>query len=266
MTMNNLMNYPRLVADIMNNGYKVESRLGPTSELIGAQVSFIAGTMVWRPKFSCPLGFMELIQLIAGVYEPEHLQRMAPSAKMEYFSRVSAYGPRMYDGELPEVDDQQMLMSHLHKVFHEFLHIKNTRRAVIFIAKSSDAPEDMSCTLTIQLLARDGILHTVVGMRSWDVIRGLPYDIMMFGGLTLAIAKVAKLKPGCVIVNAGSLHFYHSDLELVPLERKEAIFNFKISDKASWPGLRMICKNQVGEDWRTRGMPHFIEMGDWKQL
>lgn len=278
-----LLNYPNLVNKVITCGEVVESRLGPTRELIAEQVKFTPYELVYRPRINKALGWMELIQLLAGTFSPKDIQRVAPSAKMEYFDGVSAYGPRIYNA-VPEVNPTighlDSTFEHLQitpskydtdyvqRILREVRDNPGTRRAVLFIGKSWDSPKGLSCTMTYQFLSRRGKLYGVVGMRSWDVIRGLPYDIVMFGGLLQAAARVLRLEPGYVWVNAGSLHLYESDIELVPTERRVAKYTLDLHPEALWSGVKMMCLNQVGQPWEAgpTKAPYFIKVTPWQLL
>lgn len=111
-----------------------------------------------------------------------------------------AYGPKVID-QLPYI------ISTLRRDI-------NSRQAVLTIWRERPDPasKDIPCTVAMQFLVRNGILHTIVTMRSWDVYWGLPYDIFTFSAIG---AMVASLIPGVVAlgdlhVNAGSLHLYEN--------------------------------------------------------
>src|SRR5690606_7299134 len=60
---------------------------------------------------------------------------------------------------------------------------KETRRAVLNFRGEEDVSSltnDLSCTNTIQFIARDGKLHAFTSMRSNDAIWGVPYDVFLF--------------------------------------------------------------------------------------
>jgi thymidylate synthase len=88
-----------------------------------------------------------------------------------------------------------------------------TRQAVISIWRQCP-PEtkDVPCTLTVQFLARDGFLHTVVNMRSSDVWLGLPYDFFNFSMFGNLVASALQIGVGSVTFNLGSSHLYQRDM------------------------------------------------------
>jgi thymidylate synthase len=89
-----------------------------------------------------------------------------------------------------------------------------SRQAVIQVWSAAPAAsKDIPCTLSWQLLARDGALHAVVTMRSSDIWLGAPYDFFNFSMLTSAAAGELGLATGELIFNLGSSHLYDRDRE-----------------------------------------------------
>lgn len=96
----------------------------------------------------------------------------------------------------------------------------NTREALMIYTRPSmhkDAVEngkhDFMCTVSAQVLLRDGKLYYIVTQRSCDLVTGLSFDFpwhcfvyqMMFEELK---EKYPDLEPGCIFYNVGSLHVY----------------------------------------------------------
>ena len=77
------------------------------------------------------------------------------------------------------------------------------------------AGRDIPCTLSLQWILRDRVLHCVVAMRSSDVWLGIPYDVVAFSCMSAAVAitlgpyLVDRL--GCLTIVAGSQHLYALD-------------------------------------------------------
>jgi len=92
----------------------------------------------------------------------------------------------------------------------------DSRRAVMTIYDGrSDLGRDVKdipCTLSFQFLIRDDKLNMITTMRSNDVYRGLPYDLMQFGALLCATAQVLGLQPGTYYHRVGSFHLYETDV------------------------------------------------------
>jgi len=94
----------------------------------------------------------------------------------------------------------------------------SSRRAVISIYDSSDsgAPHrDCSCLLAIQFLLRDGKLQCIVGMRSQSLACVFPYDAFLLTMIHEAMAVEISTDLGSLIIQYGSLHYYHDESALV---------------------------------------------------
>lgn len=89
-----------------------------------------------------------------------------------------------------------------------------SRQAVVQIWQPTPAPSrDIPCTLSWQLLARNGRLNAVITMRSSDIWLGLPYDFINLSQLVNGIAGELDLETGMLIFNLGSSHLYDRDRE-----------------------------------------------------
>jgi len=94
----------------------------------------------------------------------------------------------------------------------------SSRQAVISIwAPNPRDPNDLPCTLTLQFLVRDKLLHCIVNMRSSDVYLGLPNDMFVFTMMAACVLIESQLadsdgvKLGTCFVNAGSRHLYETN-------------------------------------------------------
>lgn len=203
--------YEHLLRDISQEGELVDSRIGPTYELLDQSFTFRAGSMVWRRGFSKALGWTELFQLLGGIFDPRTLTMASPKAAATgYFTEQMAYGPR--------------IQPKLARVAEILRKEPNSRRAIIQVAENNN--DEPPCTLSIHFLIRNGALKTYVSMRSWDAWLGLPYDIIMFGGLAQAVAEYLAIKAGDVTVRANSLHLYQNHVNREALLSAENIGHF----------------------------------------
>jgi len=93
-----------------------------------------------------------------------------------------------------------------------------SRRAVISLLDPNielNAIElDISCTVSLQFLIRNGKVDLIVNMRSNDVIWGLPYDFFFFSFLQELMAFELGLPIGTYYHLAGSLHIYERHYEM----------------------------------------------------
>ena len=215
------MTYYHFVNDVMNQGHWVDSRYGEMLESIGASLILPLHRIPVRPGLSYGIGWQEGLQLIAGDFDLEAIKRCAPGARHELFTAAMAYGPR--------------IRTNVENVIGAITELQSRRQAVLFIGDRIDGPtERLPCTLTMQFIETKGFLNTVVSMRSWDLIKGAPYDIMQFNMLTLAIARVLGLHAGHLVVHTGSAHIYLADREKVPIEHEERLISFDESVPKTW--------------------------------
>lgn len=115
-----------------------------------------------------------------------------------------AYGPR-FRGQVNTVLDL------LHRD-------PDSRQAIIRIFDGLDligTTKDVPCTLSLQLLLRQGKLHGVMTMRSNDLWLGFPYDFFNFSQITNSLAGELAVPVGSFTLQAGSSHIYEKDYEKV---------------------------------------------------
>lgn len=210
------MNYNKMVLDVRENGLIRDSRLGISSEIIGFQVEFETGLLFYRPKMQRRLGWVESLQMLAGVFYPSDFRLAAPGLMWEY-TVDSGYGTKLGDQIFLAID--QLKKQPL------------SRRAIVFIDSAGYAGERLRpCVSSYQfLIAADGKLYTVMSVRSWDLVSGFLYDTMAAGMISLAVADQLQIKTGGTIANAGSGHVYHKDIEegrINPLKDKLSKMTF----------------------------------------
>lgn len=96
---------------------------------------------------------------------------------------------------------------------------KFSRQAVLTIWRQRPGKsKDIPCTVAIQALIRDDLLHLVVTMRSNDIVLGFTYDVFTFSMIGKAIQLLLRdrgvdVDLGELNVNAGSLHLYEKHYE-----------------------------------------------------
>jgi thymidylate synthase len=96
---------------------------------------------------------------------------------------------------------------------------RDTRQAVLTIWRESPPPtKDVPCTVSVQWLIRDGLLHCIDTMRSNDVWLGFPYDVFNFSMLSWHVLEALRdegieVDLGTLHLNAGSHHIYEPNLE-----------------------------------------------------
>lgn len=144
----------------------------------------------------------------------------------------SAYGHRMFDDVFFDLGGARS--SQFDHVVRELKNDPHSRRAVMHINQPADlrratssGSKDVPCTMSIQLLIRNRMLHMHVLMRSNDVVWGLPYDVFSF--TCLQEAFLYQLQEAGVQVDdlggyhhtAGSLHVYDTHFGMAEEVSKE---------------------------------------------
>jgi len=224
--------YDKLIVGLSSLGDEIPSRYGTTYELRGQQVRFHSTEMVTRKGINDAIGWMELLQILAGTFDRGEIERVAPRANHELFTAHMAYGPR--------------LRWQIEPVLEKLEEDPGTRQAVLFVGKPEDGPtNEQPCTTSIQLLLRDEILDAYVSMRSWDAVKGLSYDVVCFGGLVQALAWSLGVVAGVVTVTAGSLHLYKADMIKPPITRDRSFRLDRLVVPDTWWGIRMWAEEQI---------------------
>ena len=105
----------------------------------------------------------------------------------------------------------------------KLLRDKDTRKAIIMLHTDENNvlySKDNICTIYLQFFIRDDFLILITHMRSNDIFFGLTYDIPFFTILQEIMLvhlrrKYPYLKLGTYIHNAGSMHFYEKDRNVI---------------------------------------------------
>jgi len=204
--------------------------VGQTTELRDLTFEFTPGDEFYRPGYSRKLAVLEALHLLAGTFDADHFKAVAPKVGSGMFTAQMAYGPRV--------------QPHLERVSRELVDNPHSRRAVVFVSDNGSWPPP--CTNSIQWLIRQGRLETIITMRSWDLWLGLPYDLFMFGAVSLAMAGALSLPLGRARVHAASAHLYEKHWDRV----REAVFT-TLDD--SPVGMRAGQFDLTSREWSRMG-------------
>jgi len=100
-------------------------------------------------------------------------------------------------------------------------------------------------------------------MRSLDVVLGLPVDVIMFGGLTRAMASCLGAVPGKVTITAGSAHVYRAAIVWgkVPLH-PGPVRSFALTDEQhATTNWRAWIKKAIDDaDWSWSDCPPLVQL------
>lgn len=154
-------------------------------------------------KVNVPFMLREAAWIISGSNRLEDLTPFIP--RYADFSDdgkflKGAYGPKVID-QLPYVVDA-------------IAGDVDTRQAVLTIWRERPGPSrDIPCTVAMQFLVRDDKLHSVVTMRSQDIVLGFTFDVFTFSMVAKAVQLLLlergiEVELGDLHVNAGSMHLY----------------------------------------------------------
>jgi thymidylate synthase len=241
---------PSLWWQIEQEGRSHASRMGPTYEMLDATLTFNSYSAPYRPGISRRLGLVEMLQVFSAYFDERHLKQVAPNLKYQY-TLTHAYGIKIAQ-QLPKVIEQ-LCDNH------------ETRRAMLYIGKPEDGFEvDRPCMQLVQFQIRDGLLYTSVYARSWDVLSGLPYDVLVLNGLAQLVAHFTTTAPLRTTFHVGSLHLYHEVLDQIR-ERHAEKFSiganpfgqyFKVTFPNDWDDMRNWAMDELNriDEWE-HGLP-----------
>lgn len=206
--------YDNIVSQLYTDGNIVSPRGKKTYELLNYTFALPTTSFVPRVKMNKRLAVLEGLMLVTGTFELTSIKSVAPNANLNLYWYQSDYGPRTAK-QIPRV--VELLKED-----------EDTRRAVVYFNSGSTPSEDLACTTSMQFLVRNDTLQTIVTMRSWDVVFGLPNDVIMFSMLSQAVARCIGKMPGVTFVNASSLHMYEETAHLAKSADNEQTYNIDI--------------------------------------
>ena len=209
-------------------------------------ISFQAGESVARHKFNAVLAEVEGLCLISGYTDLEAIKLAAPATfKAGYFDTPTVLYGEMYTKLVHQAIDDGSL---------------RTRRCVLFGADNQTPPDAMPCAPTIQLQIRNGgseLLITVY-QRSWDLIRGLPYNVTMWSMAATAWQELLGVEVASVHIFAANPHVYEQDLA-ADLHYNSHKTYLDVDYHARWcsdSGSQILTAREVLEAWKSHARRH----------
>ena len=143
----------------------------------------------------------------------------------------AAYGKRLRAYNMSWGCKDGTVVDQVHYAIERIAKDPNTRRAVISLwhpVQDNLESKDIACTNWLAFRLRENRLHTLVGMRSNDIIWGTPYNMIQMEHLTCLIQGSLMYRLGRVIhrgvhnVVVSSLHKYEGLYDKT-LERMAAV-------------------------------------------
>ena len=192
----------------LNHGRDAAPRGMKIKELIGYQTTtpleFPVMTIVDRK-----LGYKFMAAEAAWILSGDNRVRTI-SPYSNAISRFSDDGYFFHGAYGPAIRDQ------LHFVIDSLNADPDTRQAVLTIWRPNPRPsKDIPCTVSVQFLIRNNMLHVIDTMRSSDLWLGWPYDVFNFSMLARYVICHLNTKPdlGVLVLQAGSSHLYEQNWE-----------------------------------------------------
>ena len=147
----------------------------------------------------------------------------------------SCYGKKIFDLDIWK------------RLIFELQEDNDTRRAVLNLYEDSELglkSKDVSCTLSLQFILRNGKLDLITTMRSNDIIWGLPNDMFFFTMIQEMLSIELDVELGSYYHQINSLHIY----------------------KRHYGLMRKILKNPVYIDFEMPKMESINEVSDFIKL
>ncbi len=208
--------------------YKHCGRSGDTREILPCFLRIQDPKERWilsrSPPYNPAFGLVEFIWIITGHNESRVLNFWNPG-----LPRYSGSGPT-YHGAYGFRLRREFGLDQLQRAFSVLSKTPETRQAVLQIWKPEiDMPAwhgepvslDIPCNVMSLLKLRDGRLHWTQIMRSNDIMRGLPYNIIQFTMLQEVMAGWLGCDLGEYFHLSDSLHMYEHDLDRFSLDSAE---------------------------------------------
>lgn len=206
--------YKTFVACVKANGAKVMVGAKETKEIINAHL------FIKNPRDRIVTDQVRGLNFAFAI--AEWVSTMTGENRIEFFTKfIRSYSRFSSDGKTLDGCYGARLIKHqqIHGVIDELLRDINSRRAVMAIYEGNDlhggGGKNTPCTLNLQFFVRHSELNMIVTMRSNDVWLGLPYDAFNFTMIQEFIANQIGVPLGVYHHNAGSLHIYEENYDIV---------------------------------------------------
>ena len=196
-----------------------DARGGATHEILPCVLKIEDPRQRWilsrRPPYNPAFGLVEFIWIITGNNESRVLNYWNPD--LPKYSGVGDFYHGAYGFRLRH----EFGLDQIKRVYQALSNAPETRQAILQIWKPDrDLPAtdgrpvstDIPCNVMSLLKLRDGYLHWSQIMRSNDIMRGLPYNLIQFTLLQEVMAGWLGSKIGDYFHFSDSLHVYKKDL------------------------------------------------------
>ena len=233
----------QLMNSVVKHGYKCAPRNKLTYEMLGLTYSCPLGEVEVREGGNPAIGVIEGVGLISSAEWDvvlEALKVVVPQAieKGMFDGTMSDYAGRLA-GFPFNIDNYLDLTG---------------RQAVGIISRHGETGKNLPCTTSVQFRRRYKRLYVNVAMRSQDLFRGLPADILMWTLLGLYVCAVHNLLPGYLIFQVSAPHVYERHLERINEPTKIWKYEWGSMPLISRDELKNQLKNVTGKNWMPAGL------------
>ena len=205
---------------LMDGGCAVtsDSRLGVTKEIRQCVLSIGQPTCRWTnsrlPAINPAFAIAETVWILAGARESESINYW--NAQLPKFAGTGEIYHGAYGFRLRTHFGRDQLAN----AYSTLKHNPTSRQVVLQIwdptvdlpnAHGSPASPEIPCNVGAFLKVRDGKLDWTQIVRSNDIFRGLPYNLIQFSVLQEVIAGWLGLEVGTYTQLSDSLHLYETD-------------------------------------------------------
>ncbi len=214
---------------IQRPDYAHRGKSGDTREILRCVLRIRDPRRRWvlsrRPPYNPAFGLVEFIWIITGNNESRVVNYWNPG-----LPRYSGAGDR-YHGAYGFRLRREFGIDQIKRAFEVLANAPETRQAVLQIWKPNiDLPardgnpvsKDVPCNVMSLIKVRDGHLHWTQIMRSNDIMRGLPYNIIQFTMLQEVMAGWLECELGEYFHLSDSLHVYERDAEAFTVSPTES--------------------------------------------
>lgn len=195
-----------------------DGRGGPTHEILHAAIQLHDPRRRWvvsrQPALSVAFSVVEVIGILNGRRDSGYLNFFNPALPNYAGSGTNYHGAYGFRLRFNLGFDQ------LERAAHALRRNPEGRQIVLQIwdsakdfprADGTPVAEDIPCNVCSLLKVREGKLEWSQIMRSNDVYRGLPYNLVQFTTLQEVVAGWIGVEPGTYTHFADSLHLYQAN-------------------------------------------------------
>jgi thymidylate synthase len=240
-----------------NPDYSHDGRNGLTREILPCVLRIRDPRQRWilsrSPPYNPAFGLVEFIWILTGNNESRVVNFWNPG-----LPKYSG-GGETYHGAYGYRLRHEFGLDQIKRAYDVLSSSPETRQAVLQIWKPDiDLPEvngkpvspDIPCNMMSLLKIRDGRLHWSQIMRSNDIMRGLPYNIIQFTMLQEVMAAWLNVGLGEYFHHSDSLHMYEGDIGTFSVEICEGASSSRQPISLSFQETGCLC-SQIYRDLTT---------------